>query len=283
MCLSIDFIRRDSEMSQNNFYPDCVYFGTKIISIIVEHPEFYRPLFNFLFENHLCIAVSDALLIELSQAARKKADFNTFFTILPSAKIKSFEAVTEEEVKLYPKMRTDTLFLRPTNSEFGRQTTTSWLISDKIKEARRKQLLHAKKIKQHLESVKANFPPSNHGKYNKWQVEIFAWMVTVQLLRGSHPDFMKKLNDNRRLLKAEVFPSIQLFAYYVYYKYYLDNSQPKTLSDFDCLFHLFYFPYCKLLILERNMCSILNRIKSHCKMLDGVEVKNVDFFKTINF
>ena len=67
----------------------------------IEHPELYRPLFNFLFENHLCIAVSDALLIELSQATKKQADFNTFFTILPSAKIKSFEAVIEEEATHY--------------------------------------------------------------------------------------------------------------------------------------------------------------------------------------
>ena len=48
--------------------------------------------------------------------------------------------------------------------------------------------------------------------------------------------------------------------------------------DFGNLFHLFYFPYCKLIILERHMCSILNQIKSHCKVLDGVEVRNVDFF-----
>jgi len=251
--------------------------------MVVEHPELYRPLFNFLFENHLCIAFSDALLVELSQATRKHDKFNTFFTILPSAKIKSFEAVIEEEVKSYPKMRTDILLLRPTNSEFGRQTITSWLSSDKIEEPRRNQQLYTKNIKQQLEYVKSNFPPSNQGKYNIEQAEIFAWMVTVQWLKRSYPDFMKKLNDNRRLLKAEAFPSIQLFAYYVYYKYYLDNRQPKELSDFGDLFHLFYFPYCTLIILERNMYSILNQIKSRCKVLDGVEVNNVDFFSNNQF
>jgi hypothetical protein len=266
-------------MSQTHSYTGCVYFDTSIISMVIEHSELYRPLFNFLFENHLCIAVSDALLIELSQATKKQADFNTFFTILPSAKIKSFEAVIEEEAKSYPKMRTDTLLLWPTISEFGKETISSWLISDEIKEARSKQQLYAKKMKQHLESVKFNFPPSNQGKYNKGQAEVFVWMVTVQWLKGSLSDFMKKLNDNRRLLKAEVFPSIQLFAYYVYYKYYLDSRQPMALSDFGDLFHLFYFPYCKLIILERDMCSILNEIKSQRKVLDGVEVRNVDFFR----
>jgi len=265
-------------MSQSYTYPGCVYFDANIISMIVEHPEWYLPLFNFLFENRFCIAVSDALLIALSQATKKHDEFNTFFTLLPSAKIKSFEAVIEEEVKSYPKMRTDNLSLWPANADFGKETITSWLISDKIKEAQRKQLLHAKKMRQCLESVKSNFPPSNLGKYNREQAEIFAWMLTVQWLKESHPNFMKKLNENRRLLKAEAFPSIQLFAYYVYYKYYLDNEQQKALSDFGDLFHLFYFPYCKRIILGRDMFSILNQIKSHCKVLDGVEVSNVDFF-----
>jgi hypothetical protein len=265
-------------MSQSYTYPDCVYFDANIISMIVEHSEWYRPLFNFLFENHFCIAVSDALLVELSQVRGKQADFNTFFTLLPSAKIKSFEAVIEEEVKSYPKMLTDTLTLWPANSDFGKGTITSWLISDKIKDAQRKQLRYTKKIEHYIESVKSNFSPLHQGRFNIEQAEIFAWMFTVQWLKGSHPEFMKKLNNDRHLLNAEVFPSIQLFAYYVYYQYYSDSKQLKALSDFDDLFNLFYFPYCKLIVLERNVCSILNRIKSHCKLLGGVEVSTLDFF-----
>ena len=265
------------KMSRSYYHSECVYLDTNIISIIVEHPEWYSRLFNFLFENHIYIAFSDVLLTELSQAKRKHNDFNTFFTILPSAEIKSFETIIEEEVKSYPKIGTDNLLLRSTNLELDEQTIASWLSADETKAAREKQLLRAKKMRQHLEIVKTNFPPSNQGKYSRGQAEIFAWMVTAQWLKVSHPDFMRKLNDKRRLLKAEVFPSIQLFAYYVYYKYYLDNRQPKELSDLDCLFHLFYFPYCKLVIVESRMCSILNKIKSHSKILDNAEVTNVDF------
>jgi hypothetical protein len=265
-------------MSQNQSYPDCVYFDTNIINIIVEHPELYRPLFNFLFENHFCIAVPDALLVELGQVIGKQADFNTFFTLLPSARIKSFEAVIEEEVESYPKMRTDTLLLSHAHSESGEDAVTDWLVSDKIEGARRKQLLHARKIENYLESVKSSFPLSNQGAHNKGQAEIFAWMLTVQWLKGSHPDFIKKLNNDRRLLKAEAFPSIQLFAYYVYCKSYHDGRQLKVLSDFGPLFNLFHFPYCKLIVLERDVCSILNQIKSHWKVLGGVEVSNLDFF-----
>ena len=174
-------------------------------------------------------------------------------------------------------MRTDNLLLSPTNIEPGNQTITSWLISDEIKEAQTNQQLYTKTMKQHLESVKSNFPSSALSKYNKGQAGMFAWLTTLHWLRKNQPEFIKKVIDNKHPLKAEVFPSIQLFAYYIYYRYYLDNRQPRELSDFDDLFHLFYFPYCKIIILERSMCNILNKIKSHSKMLDGVKVTNIDF------
>ena len=263
-------------MSQGYSYSGYVYLDAKMIGLVVEHPQWYLPLFNFLFKNNLCIAFSDALLVDLSKTMRKHDEFNTLFTILPSAKTKSFQAVIEEEVNSYPKIRTDTLLLSPTSSEVGKQTISNWLISDEINEARRNQLLYAENIKQHLELVKSNFPPSNHGKYTRGQAEMFAWLITVQWLRKSHPNFMKKLINNKRLLKAKAFPSIQLFGYYVYYRYYLDNRQPSSISDFGDLFHMFYFPYCKLIILERDMCSILNKIKLQSKMLDDVKVTNMD-------
>jgi hypothetical protein len=265
-------------MSHNCSFSECVYLDTNILSLAVEHSEWYRPFFNFLFRNHLYIAFSDSLLLELSQAARKHADFNTFFTILPWGKVKSFGTVIDEEVKSYPNVRSDPLLVCGANLEVKSQTVAEWLVSDKVREDWRKQQLCVNNMKRQLDYVKSNFPPSTMGVYSKEQAEVFAWMVAVQWLGESHPAFIKKLNDNRVLLKAGAFFSIKLYAYYVYYKYYLGNRQPKELSDFGELFHLFYFPYCKLIILERDMCNILNEIKSNCNVLGGVEVKNVDFF-----
>lgn len=265
-------------MSRNGSFSGCVYLDSNILRVAVEHPEWYRPFFNFLLRNFLRIALSDSLLVELSQASKKHADFNTFFTILPWGKVKSLEKVIDEEVESYPNMRSDALWFCPANLELDNQTVAEWLNSDKVEENQRKQLSYIDKMKRQLNYVKSNFPPSDNGAYTKDQAEVFAWMVTVQWLGGSHSAFMRKLNDKGVLLKAEAFPSIQLYAYYVYYKYYLGNRQPKEFSEFAEMFHLFYFPYCKLIILERGMCKILNKIKSDCKVLDGVEVKNVDWF-----
>lgn len=61
-----------------------------------------------------------------------------------------------------------------------------------------------------------------------------------------------------------------------FYKYYLAGQEPKA-SDFGDMFHLYDIPYCKLAIMERNMCDILNQIKKNHKVLDGVAVMNKDF------
>jgi len=270
-------------MSRNCSFSECVYLDTNVLSLALEHSEWYRPFFNFLFRNHLYIAFSNPLLLELSKVERKHADLDTFFAILPWAEVKSFETVIEEEVKSYPEKRTEPLLVCPLNLEFGENTISQLLISEETEEARRKQLLYAKAMKRQFDLVKSNFPPSEVGWYTREQARTFAWMITMQWLTLSHPAFMKKLNDRGVVLKAEAFPSIQLYAYYVYHKYYLGNKKPKELSELKDLFHLFYFPYCKLLILERDICDVLNEIKYRCKVLSDVEVRNIDFFDDHEF
>lgn len=42
-------------------------------------------------------------------------------------------------------------------------------------------------------------------------------------------------------------------------------------------------PYCKLVIVERNMCDVLNQVKRNHKVLNGVVVKNLRFLKDWNW
>ena len=270
-------------MPQNASYSKCAYLDISILSETVEHTEWYRPLFNILFSNRLYIALSDSLLVELSQVTKKYSKFDNLFTLLPSAKIKNYETVINEEVKLYPKKSTESLLAYPLTLEVGKQTIASWSVSDEAKEAQRQQRFFAKNMKQQLDSAKSKLPHSKKKKYPIKQAEIFTWMVIVQWLTANHPTFMRKINEKGLLLKAEAFPSIQLYTLYVYYRYYLDNKESMEISDFGNLFHLFHFPYCKLIIVERKMCNILNKIKSRCKLLQDTEVKNIDFFMNPEF
>jgi len=233
-----------------------------------------------LYGNDLCIAVSRALLLELSDATRKHADLNTFFTVLPSALIKKRETIIEEEVRSYPDRRTDTLLYYPLNTELGKQTITKWLSADGVREGRKQQRLDAQEMKRQLDSVKYNYSPSKSGKYVKEQAKDFAWRITLQWLARAHADFLRHLHNNGLVLGAEVFQSIQFYAYFIYYKYYLGNREPRKMSDFGDLFHLFYLPYCKLAVLEKDMYDILRQIDSGYKILGNMEVKTETQFLT---
>lgn len=270
-------------MSHNFSHSGCVYLDTSMLCGIIEHPEWYRPLFNFLFNDRLYIALSDSLLVELSQVKRERSEINNLFTLLPSAKIKDFEAVIDEEVESYPKKRTEPLLSHPLSLEVDKQTIDKWLISDEVREAQERQLFFTKKMRQQLDSVKSHLPKLKENKYAIEQSKLFSWLVTVQWLTASHPTFMKELNNNAHVLNVEAFPSIQLYSLYIYYKYYLGNREPKEISEFGGLFHLFHFPYCKLIIVEREMHNFLNKIKNNCKLLQDTEVRSFDFFKNSIF
>jgi|SRR5712692_4202510 len=145
-----------------------------------------------------------------------------------------------------------------------------------LADARNEQKMVAQLWMQKLRELEGNFPPSKSGKYTKDQADFFAWTITVQELGFSQPEFLKQFKDKVTNLKTEAFPSIKIMGYVVFYKYYLAGQEPKA-SDFGDMFQLYDIPYCKLAIMERNMCDILNQIKKNHNVLDGVAVMNKDF------
>lgn len=89
----------------------------------------------------------------------------------------------------------------------------------------------------------------------------------IQWLVEGHRDFLLGFQNNIENFNSKVFLSVRLFAYVIFYKYYLGQREPKKLSDFGDLFHLFYLPYCELAVVERDLCNILNQIKSNDDIL----------------
>ena len=253
-------------------YPD-----TNILGILAGDITKWHPLQDFLYEHDLCIAVSWAQVTELSEVNQLHGNLNTLLTAVPSVIIKPLDMILEEEVKSHPLKRTDTLILSYLNESFGKQDFARFLSSDRLAKARKGQRFLAKQMKDRLESLKSNFPPLEDGKYSWTQAEEFAWLNTIQWLAGLHSDFLKRFKDDPSQLVTEVFLSVQIHAYALFYKYYL-HGKKVIESDFGDLFHLCAIPYCHLAILERDMSNVLNHIKSNYNLLDNVTITNVDFF-----
>lgn len=68
----------------------------------------------------------------------------------------------------------------------------------------------------------------------------------------------------------------------LFFKYYNQGKEAKT-TDFADLHHLYCIPYCHLAVVERDMCHVLNQIKNRHPILNGVFVKNIDFFNDLVF
>jgi len=263
-------------MSQEISFSRFVYFDTNILSILAKDKTRWRPLQDFLYRDDLCIAVSGALAAELSEATRLHQPLNDLLTAVPSALIKSAEVILDEEVQAHPQRRTATLLQYHLNALYGRQDFAEYLSSRKLAEARDGQRQGAQVWMQRLEDLKANFPTAKTGSHRADQADLFAWCLTIQQLSGSHPEFMRRFENDVANFKADVFLSAQIMGYAMFYKYYLAGRTPQD-SDFGDVFHLHAMPYCKLVVVERNMCEVLKQVKRNHRVLDGVVLKNLRF------
>jgi hypothetical protein len=263
-------------MSIKNAYSRFLHGDTNILSAFAKRKELWRPLQDFLHSNDLCLAFSGAQAAELNSAPWLHEPLNTLLTAVPSALIKSADIILQEEIDAHPNSRTGTLLQYPLNALLGKSDFGQFLSSRNLTDARAQQRSAAQEWMLKLEALRSNFPPTKSGKYDRSQADLFAWTLTVQELGASHFEFLQHFKDEVSLLKADVFRSLRITGYVIYYKYYLAGQKPKE-SDFGDMFQLYDLPYCKLAIMERNISGILNQIKKNHNVLDDVTVVNMEF------
>lgn len=258
-----------------------IYLDTCIFSELVKRQKLIPPFSNFLVQNDLCIAVSQALWLELSPKKHTHQTIDAILTLLPSAVIKEPSEVLAEEVASHPNKVEVPLLKSPLNLLMGTQFIQQELSGIETANARRKLLRDSPLLTQKLNQLKPNFPPSESGKYPLARAELYADIITLQWLAMEHPSFVKQFSEKVSNLNTDVFQSVKIFAYYTYYKYYNQNKAVSK-TDFADLFHLYCMPYCHTVVVERDMCNILNQVKQNHRILKEVSVKNMDFLNELN-
>ena len=236
---------------------------------------------EFLTQNDLTIAVS-VQVSELSDAKSLHQSLTEMFISVPSALVKSWDVILDEEVKAHPHKRTESLLTYPLNAiifeQGGIQKLQSFLSSKGLSDARKGQVDHARQYAKRHTDLKGNYPPSKTGKYTREQADEFAWIQVMQWLEDTHRDFLASFQNKIEKFRPEVFLSVRLFAHVIFYKYYLGRREPNKMSDFGDLSHLFIIPYCELAIMERDLSNVLNQIKRHQDILATTVVRDIDFF-----
>jgi hypothetical protein len=262
-----------------------VYLDTNIVSRFSKDESLWPRLFDFLRNNDLTVGIGAAQISELSDARRLHRDLARFLVSVPTGIIKNWDEIITEEVHAHPERRTDSLLMYPLNAilleENGFERLVRFLSSKPLASARDDQLHHARRMAKRHARLKRNFPPKPSGSYTRRQADEFAEAQVLQWLAQTHRKFLEQFQDDVERLHPEVFLSIRLFGYVIFYKYYLGRREPKKLSDFGDLFHLFAIPYCELAVMERDLCDTLNQIKRNHAILESTDIQNIDFLQRL--
>ncbi len=263
-------------------YDNYLYLDTNIYGHLCKNKHLLKPLSEYLFSNNLSIAITGANMAELHDAGFLHNDLISILIQLPSSLLKSWDTILEEEIQSHPKMFSESILGYPLNSLIfennGIKKLEELFINPKLTEARKLQIENSKKLYQKHLDLKNNFPPSKNGKYLKEQANDFSELIVIQWLAKSYPKFISAFKNDITKLNLDVFLTIKIYALVVFYKYYLGNRNPDKKSDFGDLFHLLYIPYCKMAIMEKDICDTLNQIKRNETLLKGIEIYDIRFF-----
>jgi hypothetical protein len=232
-------------------------------------------------EHDLALGLGTGQVAELADARRLHPQLVALIFSVPTGLLKPWDTIIAEEVAAHPRKRTEALLMYPANAilaeDDGIGKLYDFFSSEQLARARRLQRGHAKQMQPRHQQLKKNFPPARSGKYVREQVDEFVYAQVLQWLVKDHRGFLKSMQADISQFHPEVFLSIRLYAHVLFYKYYLGNREPKKLSDFGDLGHLFYIPYCELVVMERDLCNILGQIKRNHDVLEDTVVKNIDF------
>jgi hypothetical protein len=250
-----------------------IYLDTNILSHICKNKGLVAPLNQFLVDNNLSIALTGAQLSELSDVPNILSKLLEFLPLIPSVLLMDSDEIIKNEIESYPNENKKNIpfcvLINILLSENQYKRFLPRIFSGDLNKAREIQRSTSYKMRDRLTTLKNNFPPSENGKYKKSQSAAFEIALVLQLLK-SYCDIRRfKVDDFTKNYK--VFKSLRLYSLVIFYKYYLNGQAPKKPSDFGDLFHLFFLPYCKMIITERNMCSIFKQIQKSEDILQNIK------------
>jgi len=266
-----------------------LYLDTNILSELAKNKNWWDSLKSFITDANLTLAVSGAQLAELSDAIHLHERITNLFWYVPTKAILTWDEILYkrlDERNLYDPIEIGIFpyLLRNMKDVNPKEKFRIGLSSQKMKEARDIQLSDAKKMRAQILKYKTNISPNSHGKYIRKQAPEFARRLTIQFCQNS-----KDLSQKARVElvdlyhqagnKIDHFQAIEVFAYFIFYKYYIAGHSGRKLSDFGDLFHVFYLPFVSLGVLEKGMTEILNQIKRNHFLLDNVRIENINFFR----
>ncbi|HEC35594.1 MAG TPA: hypothetical protein ENI39_03565 [Anaerolineae bacterium] len=269
------------------------YFDTNVYGTLVQQPDSWRPISDYLLENNLLLGVSDVNVLELSSAPGLHRDLARFLLRVPSALFKPASRIMAEEVEGYLNGEEVNPLLGPIASlplesdhpvgyleAFLRRevVTTTRSVMEQRKEEFEKRILET------LE----NFDPVVGDNYTEADGPYYAFqLIWLQILCQDHPRCAARIRDEMGSGWQPHLPSVApqfrglwLFALAQFYRYYLHRRKPAG-NDYGDLIQAVSVPYCSVAILERGLSEDLSHIKGNDPVLRHTAVHDLGFLREL--
>lgn len=259
------------------------FCDTNIIRYLIDHPEKWLAFKNYLAKGEMTLTISMIQLLELNKLPRYYQSFFQLLSVVPANIFAWWRNILKDEIQYYPKVSS-------VNPIFG------YIIEEFIQTPSKRFSL-----KEILESNELNlvwdFFEESKDKY----MPVLSWLPSTSPKPGANHDLDFELHNfgyvigeigeiddqfalgfkgNYNKLKTESFKGSYLRAAYTYYRYIRVGMKPER-SDLGDIHQIFYFPYCKTVIIEKSMAGLLHQLKKEKGLLDDIDVKSIRFIREL--
>jgi hypothetical protein len=269
------------------------YFDTNIYRMLAERSDSWSPVREFLFGHNLVLAMSDVNVLELSDVSELHSDLARFLLGVPSALLKTANQIIEEEVQGYLSGATVNPLLGPISSLILESSDPvgfllERLFGDTAVRARRAEMRRGKQMfETRIGDTYENFPPVVcSDRYTEGDAEFYAFaQIYLQTLCKDWPECARAVSKELDPASGKVpatamarFRGRWLFSLVQFYRYYLHRREPDG-NDYGDFIQVLPIAYCRLAVVENELCNELNHIRSGGKALHHTSIRNVEWLR----
>ncbi len=122
-------------------------------------------------------------------------------------------------------------------------------------------------------SLVGNYPPKK-DKYTPEETKFFVDIVAFTQIALRAREFAERESESRREVNIRAFPSIQMLAYTVFYKFYTDRRQPTDSDVFDLIISS-VTPYMDAVVTEGHQAELVRKVSRLASFVQHVSVMSL--------
>jgi hypothetical protein len=262
-------------------YYKLTLLDTCIISELLKNKgELSKNILSKVIDNgYICF--SDETIKELIRSPIVFDEFIEIFSYFPSLILKPFGMLIEEEIQNYDSQKEIDPVLMILNQSLwdGGKTYLKKIINSKYsKEFLKKNQKDQMEALQGMLEKREGYPPAGN-KYTLKEIDLFIELTTWQQILYNHNIWFQERAQMKPAIKAERFPSVQMFCSLVFYKFYINKERIAKLSDMPDLFMASSYPYIDEVITEKDQVEMVRQIQKKHKLCNQLTLYTINHFR----